>query len=376
LPDAGTARAHALFGITGARAQAIEVAQTGGVRLDVQPGDVLGRTGARSPIDARLDANHSRVSVWLRGQVLLDDVEGLALVFFTTRGDLLGWRAGRSPAHLDGPALGLGSLTRAVAMTALPCMDVQAGRDSDLSALTHDGALGVTWARPGRLDLTLQRPHGWTEQGVRLAATVPLTAGPTLVEAATSPDAFTLQGGGGQSAGVYLRGPVVAARARADVQARVCAAWPMPLALAPPSTPIEMMLSPRYEPYFGAGWHEMEVQPGTGHFRWMSGPRATVLIALQQAGPFTFALDAQAPTVPTAGDQVRLSVGGHDLGAFPLLPTRGMYTWEVPADAVRAGVNGFTIDTTSTVRPADGQHGGDPRRLGLLVRGWILGPAH
>ena len=145
----------------------------------------------------------------------------------------------------------------------------------------------------------------------------------------------------------------------------------MALALAPGPQPIEMPVVPRQEPYFGSGWHDMEVHPGVGYFRWMSGPRAQVLIALQQRAAFTFALDAQPPLAPASGDQVRLSVAGRDLGARPLLATRGIYTWDIPAAAVQIGVNTLTFDITRTARPAPGQ-AGDARELGLLVRGWII----
>ncbi|WP_157899242.1 hypothetical protein [Luteitalea pratensis] len=375
LPDAATGRAHALAGITGARIQALEVAQAGSVRLDVQPGDVLGRTAARSPVDARLEADGTRVRLWLRGEVLLDQVEGLALVFFTTRGDMLAWRAGPDPAHLDGPALGTGPATRAVAVAALPCLTVPAGRDVDVTALTGRGALGVTWAAPGRLDLTLDRPREWTPSVVRLAETPSNASGPVLIEHGTRPGAFALQARRSGTAGVYLRGPVARAQARADQEVRLCAAWPMSLARAPGPQPVEVRVAPRVEPHFGMGWHDLEVQPGVGYFRWMSGPRAELLLALPHAEAFTFALDAQAPVAPSPGDEVRLAVGGRDVGTRPLLPTRGIYTWDVPADAVRDGVNTITLGITRMAGPAGGQDGGDARQLGLLVRGWTLGPS-
>ena len=72
---------------------------------------------------------------------------------------------------------------------------------------------------------------------------------------------------------------------------------------------------------------------------------------MQRAEPFSFALDAQAPLAPAPGDEVRLAVTGRDLGARPLLPTRGIYTWDVPADAVREGVNAITLRITRTARP-------------------------
>ena len=194
LPDAATARAHALVGITGARVQALEVAQAGSVRLDVQPGDVLGRTAARSPVDARLEADGTRVSVWLRGQVLLDQVEGLALVFFTTRGDMLAWRAGPDPAHLDGPALGTGPATRAVAVAALPCLTVPAGRDIDVTALTgqrrtrrHVGRTGPTRSDPGpatRVDAIRRPPRRDAVERIR----------PGADRHGTRPGAFALAG--------------------------------------------------------------------------------------------------------------------------------------------------------------------------------------
>jgi hypothetical protein len=371
LPDASTGRAHALVGLTGARGDALEVAQAGSVRLDVQPGDPLGRTAARAPMDARLEADARRVSIWLRGQVFLDRVEGLALAFFTTRGDLLGWRSGSGPAHLDGPPLGVEPATRAMAVAALPCMTIAAGRETDVTALTDSSALGVTWSTVTRLDVTVERPREWQASVMRLARTGTDASGPMPIDNGMGDRAFAVQGQSGDTAGVYLRGPVSSARARADHDVQVCAAWPMALALVPAPEPIAIAVAPRHEPYFGGGWHEMEVQPGVGYFRWMSGPRAQVLVPLQGATRFRFALDAQAPLAPEPGDVVRLMIAGREIGALTVLPTRGIYSWEVPADAVRAGVNALTIAITRTARPAEGQSR-DTRQLGLLVRGWSI----
>ena len=121
---------------------------------------------------------------------------------------------------------------RAVAVAALPCMTVPAGRDTDVTALTGSGALGVTWAAAGA---TRRDPGDGHASGrhpvVRLAETAPNASGPMLIGTARGPGAFTLQGRRSAAAGVYLRGPVARARARADHDVRLCAAWPMPLAL-------------------------------------------------------------------------------------------------------------------------------------------------
>ena len=160
------------------------------------------------------------------------------------------------------PVLGSGPATRAVAVAALPCMTVPAGSDTDVTALIGSGALGVTWSTAGRLDVTLERPPDWGPSEVRLVESEPNAAGPMLIDNDTRPGAFTLQGGTAQAAGVYLRGPVARARARADHDVRLCAAWPMPLALAPGSLPIEMPIAPRFEAYFGSGWPTWRCNPG------------------------------------------------------------------------------------------------------------------
>ena len=61
----------------------------------------------------------------------------------------------------------------------------------------------------------------------------------------------------------------------------------------------------------------------------MDGPRADLLVAFPEATSFTVTLDAESPDAPDAHDEVRLAINGHDLGARPLLATRGLYSWQV-----------------------------------------------
>jgi hypothetical protein len=347
LPDAGTARAHALVGITGARAEALEAAQPGSVRLDVQPGDPLGRTGTRAPVDARLTAGPTRVSVLLRGQPVVE-ADGVAVLLFSTRGQLLGWRAGSDPARLSGPALGRGPTVAAIGVAALPCRDLAPGSPSDVSSLTSMGALGVTWSASGRLNLTLTRP----------AVDVAAGASSTL----------SIGGSRGQASAVALGGPVVSATASVTRPARACAAWPVPFAIALGARPLDVRAAPADADHFGRGWHDPESDGPATWFRWMASTRADLFVALRQSTALTLTLDAQGPGQPGAGDNVQLAINGQEFAAQPVLPTRGLYSWSVPAAAVRAGLNVITIGTTRMVRPADQRAGADERRLGLLVR--------
>ena len=119
---------------------------------------------------------------------------------------------------------------------------------------------------------------------------------------------------------------------------------PCRCALAPGSQPLEMPVAPRYEPHFGSGWHDMEVQPGVGYFRWMSGPtrRGADRVAAAPC-PSRSRSTRRRPWLRRLETKCGSSIGGRDLGARPLMPTRGVYTWDVPADAVREGVNAIVL---------------------------------
>ncbi len=289
-----------LVGITGARGDALESAQAGDLRLDVQPGDPIGRTGLRSPVDARLDAGPTRVSVWLRGVPLVQNADGLALVFFSPRGDLLAWRAGRLPSAISGPSLGHSTSSVAHAVEALPCLDTDVGVPLDITTLTTTGALGLTWRTLGRLDVTLTRPPVVKGRELRVAREASAGAGPTLTRSGDGRTSFSVEGGGDDRVGVLLGGPVAQARATSQGHVRLCGAWPMRYAVSLERGPADMLVSPRDEPHFGAGWHLSETEAEGRHFRWMDGPRAELLIAFPEATTFTVTLDAESPDGPTA----------------------------------------------------------------------------
>ena len=371
LADAGTARAHVVAGVTRARIEALELARAGSVRLDVQPGDPLGRTGTRSPTDARLEADDRSVRVHVHGRPLLDR-DGLALVFFSTRGDLLAWRAGVTADHLDGPSLGSGPRVHSIGAQVLPCVEVMPGRQTDVTSLTSTHALGIAWQSPGHLDLHVTRPAGAADR-ISLAAE------------ATDPTAPQLQPGGSgryritprvprRPAGLYLPGSIAGAHVVSTAPARVCAALPLPHLLDTSDRRIELPVLPRYEALFGDGWHPIERLAGGGFFRWMADRRATIRLPLRTNASVRLSLDAQGLASSTPDDRVNLIVNGHPGRPQSFHQTRGLYGWEVPSAWLTSGVNTLMLETSRTVRPADLTPGADPRRLGLAVFGWYVDP--
>lgn len=369
LVDAGGPRAHVLVGLTGARVEALEGAREAAT-LDVLPGDALGRTGRRAPVDARLEAGPTRVSIRLRDRPFLEG-RGLALAFFTTRGDLLGWRAGAISAALTGETLGAQPAAAAAAIGTLPCLDVEPGRATDLTPVVQAPALGITIAGAGRVEVRAERladlqtrvsidEGPWKDQApVRYVVT------PTV-------DGFVMETRDAGLVGVRLRGPVARASMTTTVPVRACAAWPglAPIDVGPGV--VEWPLTPDVEPYVDGGWHGLESLGDGKYFRWMAGPTATMLLPFTRVTPLRLRLDAQSVGTPGLTDAVRLSVNGHDLGSRPLLPTLGQYTWDVPVSSLRDGPNVIRLDTTLTMRPSDLQAGADGRRLGLAVHGWAF----
>jgi len=369
LPDAGSARAHALVGVTRARVEGQEVAQAGSARLDLVPGDPIGRTGARSPMDARIEADAADVRVWLHGRPLVA-TRGLVLVFFSTRGDVLGWRAGASPAQLDGSPLGPDPSTTALTLEALPCIDVEAGRDTDAAAAMGEPAVGVTLLEPGSLEVAVTRPEGFDMPATSQSP----AAGAADVAFSATDGGFRIVARRASAVGVHFHGPVRSARVSSTARARVCAAWPA-LPAIDPSTRVDVQMSPEVEPSLAGGWHASESAGNGRSFRWMSGPRAGLLLSLRRPQALRFALDAQAVAAPGPGDVVRLWVNGRDVGSRPLLSTRGLYEWDIDAAALKAGVNTLTIETTQALRPAEHAAGADARLLGMAVHGWSFARA-
>jgi hypothetical protein len=116
---------------------------------------------------------------------------------------------------------------------------------------------------------------------------------------------------------------------------------------------------------FGEGWHEAEYTPQLGVWHWTSerarlrvvDARSTVRVSLGMETPLRY---FDGPS------QVRALVGGREIASSSIGET-GSWSFEVEADALRAGGDEIVIETTQTFVPAERSGGADRRRLGLRV---------
>ena len=369
--DAGQARAHVVAGLTHVRVAGLHRAGPDHARLDVQPGDPLGRIASRSPLDARLEATATDVTLTLRGRRLHDD-RGLLVTFWTTRGDLIAWHSGTEPQRVHGAASARGDATVSEALLALPCVEVPAARPVDITPAAQAGGLTVlAAARAARVEVALTLPDGATAGPFAWIGAPP--AGATL-RTRDAEHVVLDVGPAAPPASVALRRRVGQATASSTVPVTICGTWPMPGAIDPAARPLHSDMGPGDEAYVSDGWHDREGTPGQ-HFRWTAGRRATLVVALRQQASLEFALDAQTADDPTGGDAVRVSVNGQALPPRALVLRRARYVWTIPADASRRGLNTIEIASSRTVRPADRAAGADGRTLGLAIHGWSLAAA-
>lgn len=364
--DAGQPRAHVVVGMTRARAAGLHVADPRQARLDVQPGDPIGRVGGRAPIDARLEAAATDVALTLRGR-RWHVGPGVAVAFWTTRGEPLAWRTGPDPAHLGGGLLGGDTAVVSEAIATLPCIEVAPGRPVDVTEAAQTGGLGLVATAPATLEVALRGPGGSSPASFEWLEAAPTGASLRTVDA----DHVHVEVSGPTAAGVSLRRRVTQATATATRPLRVCGAWPVALALDPASLALRVDMGPGDEAYLSEGWHDRE-RAGAGHFRWMAAREAGWMVALRDGAALDFVIDAQTVDAPQTDDVIGLKVNDRRLPTQRIDTRRAAYRWSIPADTWRRGLNAIVVEAPRTVRPADRHAGADRRTLGLAVHGWSL----
>lgn len=369
LGSAGFPRARVLAGVSGMRSAGMEAAEAGHVTRSLLPGDLVGQSPLPSPVDLRLDASASEAAIYERDRPRAAS-SGIVMVVYRPDGQLLavwsGADAGRLSPAMPGTA---GPLLQAI-RSVLPCLDVAPGDERDIAGLATDGAVGVQMPAAATYTVAARWPDGHP--------TPPFATVDHQHHEPARHDAGTMDGGPittaitGEPFGLDVRGRPEALLWRADVEARLCAAGPLQRVTRPEAN-LDVRVHPRDALAFGGGWHDMEPMGGGLFFRWMSGPRATLLFVLEKSEPLVITLDAQSVGAAGPHDRLGVTVNGTSLNAQGLFTGRGIYEVEVPANLVRVGLNELTLKTTLVLRPSDVQAGGDGRALGLALYGWRIG---
>lgn len=130
-----------------------------------------------------------------------------------------------------------------------------------------------------------------------------------------------------------------------------------------------MPLDGSAESAFAAGWHSAEGTAATA-FRWSRAPEARVMVVVSRSQALRLTIDGQMATAPGVPNGF-----GFDWNGTVLQPLAtwqgGPISWEVPATAVRRGLNALTLRSERVVTPGAG---GDQRALGFRLTALSVAP--
>lgn len=366
----GPPQARVLIGVSGGRRLGRDAAATDRAVLERLPGDLLEPTNHPSPIDVRIEADAGRVVLTERGRprATADD---LLVAAYRLDGTLLSVWVGAGGRMLGSGLPGtVGPAVRRVRAT-LACRTVTpADGDADVGDLGVDGVLGVQATPGSRLEVTTR----WPEGAPAAPAAFVSTAGANLLEvpaAEVSPGMRRAwQVDDARPFGLDLRGRPEAVLLTTTATTQVCAASAVPD--LPTYRGAPLTIAPAIDAAFARGWHASEPIGDDRSFRWTDGAAGVLLVGLEFPSPaagLVLTLEAQSVGTPGVDDRLRLRVNRWEAPPLPLRPGLATYTWQVPADAFRDGLNEVHLGTTLTIRPADVAAGTDGRLLGLAVYG-------
>ena len=120
--------------------------------------------------------------------------------------------------------------------------------------------------------------------------------------------------------------------------------------------------------FFPYGWHGVE-RDGPTRFRWTAAPDAEVVVEVARTGRIRVQIEASFAGESTAVDPtLSLQVNEVKLSAHAMGPGRQVYSWLVPADVWKVGVNRLRLGMSHLVIPAEVSQNQDDRLLGAAVR--------
>jgi len=117
--------------------------------------------------------------------------------------------------------------------------------------------------------------------------------------------------------------------------------------------------------FLGHGWLAPE-SDGSGNFRWMPGPAATLVVPLRFPARYRLEFVCEPVTLPNAARQsVTIVVNGERITQVGLAPGVSRYEAEIPASAWRVNLNQIQFVAAESITPRDAGLGPDPRALAV-----------
>jgi hypothetical protein len=289
-------------------------------------------------------------AVRLGGRDLLRTQDGAALAVWGPDGRLL--RAhGLQAANGFLVPLPPGALSVYPLLGTAPDTTVPPGAWVDVTAAASTGSVTVDVPAGSRLELR-------AEDDAPLSPRIEVNRGHGRVAIATAPSGtstLTIAAEPAAPTTVWLSLGGVPRRAMARVEpAGTGAVQIRPVAttglLDGPDRRSSLVTMTRGEPAraIGAGWSSVETDDA-GAYRWMTGPRARVVLTRAEAHWRAVRVEAFCPG-HRDGATLTLSLGPHALPPRPLVAGWAVYEWEVPEEAARALAAG-PVDVSLEIGP-------------------------
>jgi hypothetical protein len=121
------------------------------------------------------------------------------------------------------------------------------------------------------------------------------------------------------------------------------------------------------------GWHQVESGPDGRLFRWSSA--RTAIVRVQLPGPPATAqieVDAMPALPPSRSPVLSMQVNDRILGSREMTPGPATYTWTVPADTLRRGLNVFRLSVPEVTSPLATGFSSDAREMGMALVGFRI----
>lgn len=325
-----------MLGRLGARSGAAEAMARPAARLDMRAGEEAGPGLGLSPDTFALHADEGEAVVDVAHRTLVRAESGVAIAILGRQGQVVDTAVVDASTGFE-LRVPRSQLALARAERVERCEMLGPGQGQDISTLVAGGAFGWSLAEPSSSP---------TPAGPKPSLLVSTGAGPQQVIASAH-----------LTSGVVHLGLSPQRVVAANTGSRGLRLCPAPLLErvlfeAPGQRVVNLALDRADDPAFGAGWYLPE-NDDVVPFRWVSG-EAHLYVRLAEPDSLCVMV-AASPALEDPPPDVVLAVNGRAFASQPMRSGLQRYSWPIPADSWRAGVNRLTFRFSRTRQTARDQ---------------------